>query len=64
MLAGRQRGLNFIESGHIGLMKMFSISLCINGPFSDMFLQKDPIGVDMSKPSPLNYATRILSCVH
>jgi hypothetical protein len=54
LFAGRQIGLNFIESGQMGEMSIFSIVLHIKGPFKLMLLQYDPIGVDISIPSPLN----------
>ncbi len=54
LLAGRQIGLNFIESGQMGEMSIFSMVLHIKGPFKLMLLQYDPIGVDINIPSPLN----------
>ncbi len=54
LLAGRQIGLNFIESGQMGEMSIFSMVLHIKGPFKLMLLQYDPMGVDISIPSPLN----------
>ena len=54
VVAGKQRGLNFIERGQIGVIRIFSMFLYIKGPFRDMLFPKEPKGVEMRSPSPLN----------
>jgi hypothetical protein len=54
VLADRHTGLNFIESGHIGVIIIFYSVFWNTGPLRERLLQYEPSGVDMSSPSPLN----------
>ena len=58
--AGKQRGLNFIERGQIGVIVMFSMVLLMSAPLNDILLQNDPRGVEIRSPSPLNCPILIL----
>lgn len=49
---GRQIGLKERLFGAIGVMSILLIPFCIIGPPADREYAVDPVGVDMSMPSP------------